>query len=117
MDRKKAKIQNDISELQNKINDFNGKISALQSIREELLEKQYITKLVHGNIPKLTGKDFRNITIPIPPLFIQRKLVQTLDRFDALCNDLTSGLPAEIAARQKQYEYYRDKLLSFPERS
>lgn len=40
MDRKKAKIQNDISELQNKINDFNGKISALQSIREELLEKQ-----------------------------------------------------------------------------
>nr|WP_242957104.1 restriction endonuclease subunit S [Flavonifractor sp. An82] len=38
-----------------------------------------------------------------------------LDRFDALCNDLTSGLPAEIAARQKQYEYYRDKLLSFPE--
>lgn len=81
------------------------------------LQTVNITKLVHGNIPKLTGKDFRNITIPIPPLFIQRKLVQTLDRFDALCNDLTSGLPAEIAARQKQYEYYRDKLLSFPERS
>ena len=36
-----------------------------------------------------------------------------LDRFDALCNDISNGIPAEIAARQKQYEYYRDKLLSF----
>lgn len=45
----------------------------------------------------------------------QNKIVSTLDRFDALCNDLSSGLPAEIAARQKQYEYYRDKLLTFKE--
>lgn len=40
-------------------------------------------------------------------------IVSILDRFDAICNDLTSGLPAEIEARQKQYEYYRDKLLTF----
>ena len=53
--------------------------------------------------------------IPVPALATQQRIVSILDRFDALCNDLTSGLPAEIAARQKQYEYYRDKLLSFKE--
>ena len=52
--------------------------------------------------------------IPIPPLEVQKKIVSILDRFDALCNDLTNGLPAEIAARKKQYEHYRDKLLTFP---
>lgn len=54
--------------------------------------------------------------IPLPALIEQERLVSILDRFDALCNDLTSGLPAEIAARQKQYEFYRDKLLTFKER-
>lgn len=49
--------------------------------------------------------------IPLPPLAEQRRIVSILDRFDRLCNDLTSGLPAEIAARKKQYAYYRDKLL------
>src|SRR5690606_29734411 len=53
--------------------------------------------------------------IPVPPLEEQERIVAILDRFDALCNDLTSGIPAEIEARQKQYEYYRDKLLSFKE--
>ena len=43
----------------------------------------------------------------------QQRIVSILDRFDALCNDISSGLPAEIEARQKQYEYYRDKLLTF----
>ena len=51
--------------------------------------------------------------IPLPPLEKQREIVSILDRFDALCTDLSSGLPAEIEARQKQYEYYRDKLLTF----
>lgn len=57
-----------------------------------------------------------NMKIYVPSLEEQRRIVSILDRFDALCNDLTSGLPAEIAARQKQYEYYRDKLLSFKEK-
>jgi type I restriction enzyme S subunit len=56
------------------------------------------------------------VKVPFPPVEEQKRIVDILDRFDTLCNDLTSGLPAEIAARQKQYEYYRDKLLSFPEK-
>ena len=56
-----------------------------------------------------------NYPIPVPPLAEQARIVSILDRFDALCNDLTSGLPAEIEARKKQYEYYRDKLLTFKE--
>lgn len=55
----------------------------------------------------------RALQIPVPSIKEQRRIVSILDHFDALCNDLTSGLPAEIEARKKQYEYYRDKLLSF----
>ena len=55
------------------------------------------------------------IKIPVPPLDVQNRIVNILDRFDRLCNDISAGLPAEIAARQKQYEYYRDKLLTFEE--
>ena len=53
--------------------------------------------------------------IPVPPLSEQERIVSILDKFDALANDISIGLPAEIQARQKQYEYYRDKLLSFKE--
>ena len=53
--------------------------------------------------------------IPLPSVKEQSRIVEILDRFDALCNDLTIGLPAEIEARRKQYEYYRDKLLTFQE--
>jgi type I restriction enzyme S subunit len=55
------------------------------------------------------------MAIPVPPLEEQERIVSILDRFDTLCNDITAGLPAEIEARKKQYEYYRDKLLSFKE--
>ena len=51
--------------------------------------------------------------VPIPPFDIQERIVKVLDNFDAICTDLKIGLPAEIEARQKQYEYYRDKLLTF----
>ena len=66
-----------------------------------------------GN-PKLMSNVMAKIKLPIPPLDEQKRIVAILDRFDALCNDISSGLPAEIQARQKQYEYYRDKLLTFP---
>ncbi|XOQ44899.1 MAG: Restriction endonuclease subunit S [Clostridium sp.] len=75
-------------------------------------------KIAHGTkVIEVAPKELEKILIPLPPLEEQERIVAILDRFDTLCNDLTSGLPAEIEARRKQYEYYRDKLLSFPKRS
>lgn len=68
-----------------------------------------------GTIARLYNDNILKAVVPVPSLERQKFIVDTLDRFDTLCNDLTSGLPAEIAARQKQYEYYRDKLLTFKE--
>ena len=68
-----------------------------------------------GAQPGLSVAKLEKIMVPIPPLAEQTRIVAILDRFDALCNDLTSGLPAEIEARRKQYAYYRDKLLTFKE--
>ena len=68
-----------------------------------------------GTIARLYNDNIAKTPVPVPPVTEQRRIVEVLDRFDALCNDLTAGLPAEIAARKKQYEYYRDKLLSLKE--
>ena len=77
------------------------------------LQTRDVSQVVRGTPPKLNQENLRAIKIAVPPLAEQERIVKILDRFDKLCNDLTSGLPAEIAARKKQYEYYRDKLLSF----
>ena len=69
-----------------------------------------------GTIPRLYNDNIAKAVIAVPSIEEQKRVVSILDRFDAICNDLTSGLPAEIEARQKQYEYYRDKLLTFKER-
>ena len=66
-----------------------------------------------GTIARLYNDNILKAQIPVPPIEEQERIVGILDRFNALCNDLTSGLPAEIEARTKQYEYYRDKLLTF----
>ena len=68
-----------------------------------------------SSVPNINANMIKSIRIPIPSLEEQARIVSILDRFDSLCNDLTSGLPAEIEARRKQYEYYRDKLLTFQE--
>ena len=64
-------------------------------------------------VPHVRVKDFETYSIPIPPLSKQKEIVAILDKFDALVNDISTGLPAEIAARKKQYEYYRNQLLTF----
>jgi len=61
----------------------------------------------------VSAKDLAKIKIPLPPLATQERIVTILDKFDALVNDISAGLPAELNARRKQYEYYRDKLLTF----
>ena len=67
-----------------------------------------------GGVPSLTQTALKTIPIPIPPLSEQRRIVDILDRFDTLTNSISEGLTKEIALRRKQYEYYRDALLSFP---
>ena len=69
-----------------------------------------------AGVPSMTQRKLSSIRIPIPSHEEQRRIADLLDRFDALVNDVTSGLPAEIAARRAQYEHYRDRLLSFPEK-
>jgi type I restriction system specificity protein len=69
----------------------------------------------HGTIVKsITNKHLMETKIPVPPMEIQQRIVDILDRFDALTSSLSEGLPAELAARRSQYEYYRDQLLAFP---
>lgn len=68
---------------------------------------------VGGGIPQLTVPNVKKIIIPIPPIEEQERIVSILDKFDALVNDISIGLPAEINARRQQYEYYRNKLLTF----
>ena len=70
-----------------------------------------------GGQPLVTAGQIKKVVLPIPPLAEQKRIAEILDRFDALCNDISQGLPAEIEARRKQYEHYRDKLLAFREKN
>ena len=82
----------------------------------ETQTKKLISLSNAGTIPYISRQKFEDLKIPVPPLEEQERIVKILDRFDALCNDISSGLPAEIEMRKKQYEYYRDKLLTFKEK-
>lgn len=73
-------------------------------------------KLAHGTkVIEVTPDKLNDIIIPLPSIEEQERIAWFLDRFNALCNNFSNGLPAEIEVRQKQYEYYRDKLLKFKE--
>ncbi len=73
-------------------------------------------KLAHGTkVIEVTPNTLANIEVPLPSLEVQNRLVEVLDNFDSICSDLNIDLPAEIETRQKQYEYYRDSLLTFAE--
>ena len=78
--------------------------------------RQYVTKhCAFTTRASLTGNTIAQYRMTIPPLDIQSRIVNVLDNFEKICSDLNIGLPAEIEVRQKQYEYYRDKLLTFAE--
>lgn len=83
-------------------------VLATQAAREQKSKGKVKSKVVHSNVPSI-----EQIEIPLPSLDVQERYANVLDNFESLCNDLKIGLPAEIEARRKQYEYYRDLLLSF----
>ena len=77
-------------------------------------EYRNLKALGEGSQSNLNAKKIKSYRIPLPPLLVQEKIVEILDKFNTLTNSLTEGLPREIALRHKQYEYYRDQLLAFP---
>lgn len=86
-------------------------------ILESVFMKIYMKQCIKGSAqPNLNLQQLNDFKFPYPITDKKIEIVSILDRFDKLCNDISEGLPAEIEARRKQYEYYRDKLLSFEER-
>ena len=82
-------------------------------LNSKTMYRKMIQAASGGMVLDLPHKKFYRLTIPVPSIIEQQRIVSILDRFDRLYNDISEGLPAEIEARQKQYEYYRDKLLTF----
>ena len=84
--------------------------------QSNIFYKKEILRLIQASsMQNIPMEKIRKFVVPVPPIEEQKRIVAILDRFDKLCNDISEGLPAEIEARQKQYEYYRDKLLNFKE--
>lgn len=92
--------------------DFNQKF-VYYYLRNQKDTLQKLAKATSVKIPQLSVKDTDALLIPVLPLPEQERIVSILDKFDALVNDISVGLPAEIDARRKQYEYWRNKLLDF----
>ncbi len=82
-------------------------------LQTEAFHAQKGKYVARAKVKRLSGENLAKIAIPVPPLEKQERIVSILDKFDALVNDVSIGLPAELKARRKQYEYYRDRLLTF----
>ncbi|MCE5347106.1 MAG: restriction endonuclease subunit S [Bacteroidales bacterium] len=82
-------------------------------LQTELFHSQITKHISSGKISSINASGLSKATIPIPSLSEQEQIADILDKFDILVNDISEGLPAEIEARRKQYEYYRGKLLNF----
>ena len=80
-------------------------------------QKYILSRVRKASIPRLSRTVIERLSVPIPSLAEQERIVSILDRFESLTTSLTAGLPAEIAARRQQYEHYRDKLLTFKRKS
>ena len=96
-----------------RVNDHCSSRYLFHLLQSTSVQKQVKAKASHGSQPNLSMRALEQFEVPIPPLDVQLKIARLLDNFDAICSDLNIGLPAEMEARRKQYEYYRDKLLSF----
>jgi type I restriction enzyme, S subunit len=105
---------------------LNQRVCRLQDFSEDVdptfvffLVRRAIAKIQEttqaSTVKHLSSKQLEALVIPVPPRAEQKNIAHTLDRFDALVNDLSIGLPAELKARRLQYEHYRDRLLTFPE--
>lgn len=103
---------------------LNQRIGGFHTLDENIVVTKYLFYILDRNWQllkydngvdqtNLKKDDILNISIPVPAIDVQKRLVYMLDNFDAICADLNIGLPAEIEARQKQYEYYRDVLLTY----
>ena len=86
------------------------------SLRTDDVQRQFEQLASGGTVRNLNSRVIESVELCLPSKVVQEQVVSVLDRFDALVNDITSGLPAEITARRAQYEHYRDRLLSFPEK-
>ena len=84
-------------------------------MKSKYMKKLYSNFIVGSPVSSVPMKDLKKINFKLPPLNEQERIVNILDRFDKIVNDISEGLPAEIELRIKQYEYYRNKLLSFEE--
>ena len=81
-----------------------------------LLDDWCIINVTKSSFASVDMNGFRKYPVPLPPISEQTRIVKILDKFDALVNDISIGLPAELKARKKQYEFYREKLLTFKEK-
>ena len=87
---------------------------AERALKEKLNLVDVVIEVLDARLPISSSyNDIKKLLVPIPSLSEQQRIVSILDKFETLVNDLSKGLPAEIAAVQEQYEYYRNKLLTF----
>lgn len=100
------------------ISDFEDRIDPdflFHLLKSKQVQSEFQRKAGSGTVKNLNAEIVKSVSLPLPDLFTQRRIAEALDAFEEFTADLTSGLPAEIAARRKQYEYYRNKLLTFRE--
>lgn len=82
-------------------------------LSSNMVQSYWNDKINSGSVSNLNSDIIKSLKIPIPPLSVQSQIVAILDTFDTLVNSISDGLPKEIQLRQKQYEYYRERLLAF----
>ncbi len=101
------------------ISDFENRLNSdylYHYLSSSKVQNYWKSKINSGSVSNLNADIIKSLQIPILSLSKQKQIVEILDKFDALVNDISQGLPAEIKARKQQYEYYREKLLTFKEK-